>query len=90
MKMLPRKVLVVNARSPSASRQGVTESPAESADSGWTIVYRLGGVTALLSVLIALLDIIVSLLRSEKDVEPGRLSATDWCARRAVVLESAE
>lgn len=44
-------------------------------------VYRLGGVAALITVLVALLDIVVSFLAGERDVEPGSLTATDWFAR---------
>jgi hypothetical protein len=52
----------------------VSEYHAESADPRWKHVYMLGGVAALITVLVALLDIVLSLL-------PGRLSATDWFAR---------
>jgi hypothetical protein len=70
-----------DARSPFASHQRVSESHAENADSGRKGVYGLGGVAALISVLVALLDIILSFLPGEKDVEPGRLTATEWFAR---------
>jgi hypothetical protein len=59
----------------------VSEYHTESADPRWKHVYRLGGVAALITVLVALLDIVLSLLPGERDVEPGRLSATDWFAR---------
>ena len=47
----------------------------------WRGVYRIGGVAALITVLVALLDIILSFLPGERDVEPGGLSAIDWFAR---------
>jgi hypothetical protein len=52
-----------------------------SAEPRWKVGYRLGGVAALITVLVALLDIILSFLPGERDVEPGRLSATEWFAR---------
>lgn len=68
-------------RSPFARHQRVSGSHAESADPGWKDAYRLGGVAALIPVLVSLLDIMISFLSGERDVEPGRLSATDWFAR---------
>jgi hypothetical protein len=54
---------------------------AEKAGSHWKELYRLGGVAALITVLVALLDIILSFLPGERAVEPGKLSATEWFAR---------
>lgn len=54
---------------------------AESADLRWRGVYKLGGAAALITVLVALLDIVLSLLPGERDVEPGKLNATEWFAR---------
>jgi len=59
----------------------VSGSHSESTDSSWKDVYGLGGVAALITVLVALLDIILSFLPGEKNVEPGRLTATEWFAR---------
>jgi hypothetical protein len=58
----------------------MVEPNVESADPPWKDVYRLGGVAALITVLVALLDIIPSSVPGERDVEPGRLSATEWFA----------
>ncbi|MGB3635444.1 MAG: hypothetical protein WA982_15485 [Rubrobacteraceae bacterium] len=66
---------------PSASHKRLSRFRAANADLRWNGLYRIGGVAALITVLVALLDIIVSLLSGERDVEPGRLSATDWFAR---------
>ena len=68
-------------RPPSASRRRVYGSYTESADPRWQGVYRLGGVAALITVLVALVDIILSFLPGERDVEPSRLSATEWFSR---------
>jgi O-antigen/teichoic acid export membrane protein len=70
-----------DTRSPFARRQSVSEYHAQSTDPRWKGVYRLGGVAALITVLVALLDILLSFLPGERDVEPGRLSATEWFAR---------
>jgi hypothetical protein len=62
-------------------RGTLLEADAESAGSHWEDLYRFGGVAALITVLVALLDIILSFLPGERDVEPGKLSATEWFAR---------
>ena len=62
-------------------RGTLLKADAESAGSHWEDLYRLGGVAALITVLVALLDIILSFLPGERDVEPGKLSATEWFSR---------
>lgn len=68
-------------RSPSASRPHLLESRIESVDLRCQGIYTLGGVAALITVLVALLDIAISFLAGERDVEPGSLTATAWFAR---------
>jgi hypothetical protein len=53
----------------------------ESEPAGWQRLYRIGGMAALTIVLVALLDIILSFLSGEEDIQPGGLTATDWFAR---------
>ena len=64
-----------------ASQRRVSGPGAGSADPAWKGVYGLGGVAALITVLVALLDVVVSVASGERDVEPGSLTATDWFAR---------
>lgn len=52
----------------------------EITDSGWKSLYIMGGVAALISVLLVLLDISVSILLPRGEVEPGARSAIDWFA----------
>ena len=59
----------------------VFRSSARSPDPRWKDLYRLGGVSALLTLLVALVDILLSFLPGERDIEPGKLSATEWFTR---------
>ena len=52
-------------------------SNAESRDSNWNRVYKLGGAAALLAVLIALTDIGLTFLPSGAE-PPGTMTAVDW------------
>jgi hypothetical protein len=70
-----------STRFPLARYKRGSEFCTERADPGWEELYRLGGVAALIAVLVALLDIVLSFLPGERDVEPGRLSSTEWFAR---------
>jgi hypothetical protein len=47
----------------------------------WRRLYRVGGAAAVATVVVALLDIALSFLPGEQDLQPGRLTATDWFAR---------
>ncbi len=47
-------------------------------DSGWKSLYVMGGVAALIGVLLILLDVFVSLWLPRGEVEPGARSAIDW------------
>ena len=50
---------------------------AETADSSWRSLYKLGGVTAMMAVLVYLLDVIITFLPGWAP-EPGTLTVTDW------------
>jgi hypothetical protein len=52
-----------------------------SARSGLNRTYKVGSVAALLTVVVGLLDIIVSSAQPQRDVQPGKLEAADWFAR---------
>lgn len=72
--------------SPSAREVSVVDIPRMNflmidGQGDWRDIYRLGGVADLITVLVALLDIVLSFLPGERDVEPGCLSATNWFAR---------
>ena len=53
------------------------ESQSENAASGWTSLYRLGGLAALLAVLVALADISLTFFPAGAE-QPGTLTAIDW------------
>lgn len=50
----------------------------EIADSHWKSLYKVGGTTALISVLLVLLDIIISILLPGGDKGPGTRTVIDW------------
>lgn len=52
----------------------------ETAGSSPKLLYRIGGLAALTSVLLVLLDIIAGMLLPGGEVEPGARSALDWFA----------
>jgi hypothetical protein len=52
----------------------------ETSDSRWKSLYVVGGATALVSVLLVVLDIFVSIWLPGGEVAPGARSATDWFA----------
>lgn len=53
-------------------------SSIETSDSHWKSLYRFGGTTALLVVLIALSDIIISFIPGGATNEPGTVPVVDW------------
>lgn len=55
--------------------QGI--SNVEHRDSNWNSLYKLGGVSALLAVLVALTDIALTFLPSGAE-QPGTMAAVDW------------
>lgn len=50
----------------------------EAAGGSWRSIYRLGAAAALITVLVASIDIVLSILPGPTTPEPGRGSATDW------------
>ncbi|HEY3316249.1 MAG TPA: hypothetical protein VGL40_13355 [Bacillota bacterium] len=57
----------------------VVDTGAETADTSWKSLYRLGGAAALIAVTVYLLDVIITFLPGGAP-EPGTLTVTDWFA----------
>src|SRR5512140_2017572 len=53
------------------------ESRLENQGIGWSSLYRLAGMTALLAILVALADILLTFLPAGAEA-PGTMTATDW------------
>lgn len=63
---------------PSTRQQHANAAHAETADSAWKLLYRVGGAAALMTVLVSLLDILVTAVSKNADTEPGSLTAVEW------------
>lgn len=61
----------------SQSSSNQVNSMAETRGSSWKSIYKIGGAAALLALIVALADIILTFLPTGADV-PGTLSAIDW------------
>ncbi len=59
------------------NNRGVAGTHAETAESSWKGIYKLGGAAALIFVLTALLDVVASIMAGEA-AAPDTLTATDW------------
>lgn len=51
---------------------------AGTADSSWKSLYKVGGTAALITLLVTLLDIIISFLLGESEAGPGTRTIIDW------------
>lgn len=69
-----------NVRTPAASRRQAVGSVAETTDTRWKGLYKLGAAAALTSVLLVVLDIFVGILVPGGAVEPGARTVHDWFA----------
>jgi hypothetical protein len=69
--------LLIKSKEKKMSSTSIQQTNTVSTDASWKSLYRVGGVAALLAVLVALTDIFLTFLPAGAE-QPGTMTAVDW------------